>query len=216
MNEILIIEDDVSINELIKMTLMNEGCSCMQAFCGVEAMNMTDMHRYDLVLLDVNLPDIDGFSLYGRLGNSPVIFITARDEISDKIRGFDCGAEDYIVKPFDLQELVKRVNVVLRRNLHKNEEKICIGMTTVDFRRAEAETNGKTVGLNRQELQLLKALVDHKEMTLTRRQLLDLAWDDDYCGDVRTVDVHIRRLRDKLDLGEHIVTVYKVGYRLEM
>lgn len=215
MTKILIVEDETAINNLIKMTLSHEGYSCSQALTAIEAMNMAGKTNYDLVLLDVNLPDLDGFSVYKHLGDIPVIFVTARDEIDDRLKGFCCGAEDYIVKPFDLQELLARVRVVLRRHQKENSV-VCFDHIVIDMGRCEVEVDGTKVELTNQEYALLSAFASHKNQTLTREQLLDLAWGINYEGELRTVDVHVRRLREKLGLEHQIVTVYKVGYRLEI
>lgn len=219
MISILIIEDEKSINDLVKMTLSHEGYRCDQALTGIEAMNMAAKNEYDLILLDVNLPDIDGFSLYSHLGETPVIFVTARDEIDDRLKGFGCGAEDYIIKPFDLQELLARVKVALRRRQEENtlqSRTVRFADIVVDFGKREAFAKEKRVKLSNQEFALLEVLIDHKNQTLSREQLLQMAWDADYEGELRTVDVHIRRVRDKLGLEDNIVTVYKTGYRLEI
>lgn len=215
MTQILIVEDEITINDLIKMTLSHEGYCCSQALTGIEAVNMAGKKNFDLVLLDVNLPDIDGFSVYKHLGDVPVVFVTARDEIDDRLKGFCCGAEDYIVKPFDLQELLARVRVVLRRQ-KKDDAVVGFDHITIDTNRCEVQSGGTKAELTNQEYALLMAFVTHKNQTLTREQLLDLAWGINYDGELRTVDVHVRRLREKLGLQNHIVTVYKVGYRLEI
>lgn len=212
---ILIVEDDRAINDLMKMTLSHDGYECNQAFTGIEAVNMAANRKYDLILLDVNLPDMDGFSIYKYFEDMPVIFVTARDEIDDRLRGFRCGAEDYIIKPFDLQELLARVKVAIRRN-SKEDNTVCFAGINVDFQKQKIISEGKKTSLSNQEWALLEALYIHKNQNLTREQLLQLAWDMDYEGDIRTVDVHIRRLREKLGLADHIVTVYKTGYRLEI
>ena len=218
MINILIVEDEKSINDLIKMTLSHEGYACNQTLSGIEAMNMAAKNEYDLILLDVNLPDVDGFSLYSHLGDTPVIFVTARDEIDDRLKGFSCGAEDYIVKPFDLQELLARVKVALRRRKEEpiQSRTVCFADITVDFGKREAFAKEKRVKLSNREFALLETLVEHKNQILSREQLLQMAWDIEYEGDLRTVDVHIRRVRDKLGLEDNIVTVYKTGYRLEI
>ena len=201
------------------MTLSHEGYGCNQALTGIEAMNMAAKNEYDLILLDVNLPDINGFSLYGHLGDTPVIFVTARDEIDDRLKGFGCGAEDYIIKPFDLQELLARVKVALRRTREEDDLRsriVRFAGITVDFGKKEAFVKEKRVKLSNREFALLEVLVNHKNQTLSREQLLQMAWDVDYEGELRTVDVHIRRVRDKLGLEDNIVTVYKTGYRLEI
>lgn len=215
MINILIVEDDLSINDLVKMALSNEGYACFQAFTGLEAVNMVRKQEYDLILLDINLPDIDGFSLYQYIDDTPVIFVTARDEIDDRLKGFSCGAEDYIIKPFDLKELTARVKVILRRK-GTDESAVRFAGITVDLKKCEAFAGNEKIRLSNREFALLKTLIEHKNQTLSREQLLELAWDMDYEGELRTVDVHIRRLRDKLKLDDNIVTVYKMGYRLEI
>lgn len=215
MMQFLIVEDDLAISDLIKMTLTHEGYSCIQAMTGIEAVNHARENDFDLVLLDVNLPDLDGFSVYKHLGDIPVIFVTARDEIDDRLKGFYLGAEDYIVKPFDLKELLARVRVVLRRN-KREDTAVRLGHLSIDLQRQEVYAQETKVELTPQEYALISTLAEHKNQTLTREQLLQLAWGLDYEGEFRTVDVHIKRLRDKLGLQKEIVTVYKVGYRLEI
>jgi DNA-binding response OmpR family regulator len=164
-------------------------------------------------LLDINLPDMDGFWLAGQLGDVPVIYVTARSEIHDRVRGLDGGAEDYIVKPFHIQELISRVHVVLRR--YQKENIFCLGDVEVDLQNCQAFQRGEEITLTKREFELLKALIYNKNITLTREQLLDAAWGWDYEGEDRTVDVHIQRLRKKLSWEKHIKTIYKTGYRLE-
>ncbi|MDO4545488.1 MAG: response regulator transcription factor [Bacillota bacterium] len=215
MANILIVEDEFSINELICRSLQAAGHHCVQVFTAMEAIKAADKEEPDLVLLDVNLPDLDGFALYKHLEPLPVIYVTARDEIGDKLRGLASGAEDYVVKPFDIQELIARVNLVLRRN-HRSEEAIKVGEMVIDLERQTVHHGKELVSLSNREFQLLRVLLEHKNMVLSRRQLLELAWDMDYQGEERTVDVHIRRLRQKLRLEDKIKTVFKAGYRLEL
>ena len=170
--------------------------------------------RIDLVLLDINLPDISGFHLMKQLKGVPVIYVTARNEIMDKIRGLDGGAEDYIVKPFHIQELISRVNVVLRR--YNRENIFCIGKARLEFANQKVYIEEKEITLTKQEFELLKTLVINKNLTLTREQLLNAAWGLDFEGEERTVDVHIQRLRKKLHWEHYIKTIYKTGYRLEI
>lgn len=215
MADILIIEDDFPINELIKRTLNQAGHRCMQVYCGMDAVDAVDHQEFDLMLLDVNLPDIDGFALYKHLKGIPVIYITARHDLSDKLKGFELGAEDYIVKPFDLQEMMARVNVALRKN-NRNQQIIEFAHIKIDFSKMTVMSEGTAVDLSNREFELMRVLTEHRNMVLSREQLLDLAWGDDYDGELRTVDVHIRRLRQKLKLENHIKTVFKMGYRLEL
>lgn len=214
MATLLIIEDDQAINGLMARTLSITGHQCLTAYTGSEAISMIQEQAVDLALLDINLPDMDGFGVMKHLGKVPVIFVTARGEIGDRVRGLDGGAEDYIVKPFHLQELVSRVNVVLRR--YKREDVFCLGAVKVDFCNGKAYRDGREISLAKQEFELLRALILNKNITLTREQLLNAAWGWEYDGDERTVDVHIQRLRKKLHWKGQIKTVYKTGYRLEL
>ncbi len=214
MATLLIVEDDKTINELMARTLSVTGHQCLTAYTGSEAVSMIQAQKVDLALLDINLPDMDGFCLMERLEGVPAIYVTARSDIGDRIRGLDGGAEDYIVKPFHIQELISRVNVVLRR--YKREDIFCYGQVKVDFPNSKAYRNGEEIILAKQEFELLKALILNKNITLTREQLLNAAWGWEYEGDERTVDVHIQRLRKKLHWKNYIKTVYKIGYRLEL
>ena len=214
MATLLIIEDDQAINGLMARTLSITGHQCLTAYTGSEAISMIKEQAVDLALLDINLPDMNGFGVMKHLGKIPVIFVTARSEIGDRVRGLDGGAEDYIVKPFHLQELVSRVNVVLRR--YKREDVFCLGTVKIDFCNGKTYRDGREIPLTKQEFELLRALILNKNITLTREQLLNAAWGWEYDGDERTVDVHIQRLRKKLNWKGQIKTVYKTGYRLEL
>ncbi|MCI8581125.1 MAG: response regulator transcription factor [Dorea sp.] len=219
MADILIIEDDKKINELIRRTLSMTGHQGLTAFSGREALLSLEQKRADLILLDIGLPDMDGFSLMRRLsedyGDIPVICVTARDEVADRVKGLVGGAEDYIVKPFAMEELLARVQVVLRR-FHKEQNIYVIRDVEVNLAAGTAARGGRAVELTNREFELLKILLINKNIALSRERLLDLAWGMDYYGDDRTVDVHIRRLRQKLGLEKDIKTVFKYGYRLEI
>ena len=217
MADILIIEDDKKINELIRRTLSMTGHQGLTAFSGREALLSLEQKRADLILLDIGLPDMDGFSLMRRLsedyGDIPVICVTARDEVADRVKGLVGGADDYIVKPFAMEELLARVQVVLRR-FHKEQNIYVIRDVEVNLAAGTAARGGRAVELTNREFELLKILLINKNIALSRERLLDLAWGMDYYGDDRTVDVHIRRLRQKLGLEKDIKTVFKYGYRL--
>lgn len=219
MADILIIEDDKKINELIRRTLSMTGHQGLTAFSGREALLSLEQKRADLILLDIGLPDMDGFSLMRRLsedyGDIPVICVTARDEVADRVKGLVGGAEDYIVKPFAMEELLARVQVVLRR-FRKEQNIYVIRDVEVNLAAGTAARGGRAVELTNREFELLKILLINKNIALSRERLLDLAWGMDYYGDDRTVDVHIRRLRQKLGLEKDIKTVFKYGYRLEI
>jgi len=215
MEKILIVEDEEPINQLVKMNLKLVGYECDQAFDGKEAIEKIDANKYDLIILDIMLPYHDGFEVMSKIKDTPVFFVTAKDNIEDKINAFSIGAEDYIVKPFDILELLARVNVILRR--HKSTGKrVVIDHIEVDMEGRKIYDKGSLVEVTPQEFGLLEALILNRNLALSREKLLELAWDYSYGGDSRTVDVHIQKLRKKLGLEDRIKTVYKVGYRLEM
>lgn len=214
MAKLLIVEDDRKINELMVRTLSMNGHECLPVFTGKEAVLAARSQTIDLVLLDINLPDLDGFRVMEELGDIPAIYVTARNEIHDRVRGLDGGAEDYITKPFHIQELISRVRVVLRR--YQREEIVCFGAVKVDLKNCRVFLGDTEAVLTKREFELLKALVYNKNLTLTREQLINTAWGWDYDGEERTVDVHVQRLRKKLHLEAYIKTIYKIGYRLEV
>ena len=217
MANILIVEDEQSISDLVLMNLRLVGHTCRQAFDGVEAIAAMEEFHCDLVLLDVMLPYKDGFSLMEQKAftQTPVIFLTAKDSTSDKVRGLKLGADDYIVKPFEAVELLARVEALLRRT--KPAERVCtLGNTNVYLDQRTVTVDGVPVDLTNREFDLLEVLISNRNIALSRQKLLDLAWGYDYFGDTRTVDVHITKLRKKLCLEECIKTIFKVGYRMEV
>ncbi len=219
MADILIVEDDKKINELILRTLSMMGHRGLPAFSGREALLALLGEQPDLILLDIGLPDMDGFLLMRRISEEyadiPVICVTARDEVPDRVKGLRGGAEDYIVKPFAMEELLARIQVVLRR-FHKEQTIFNIRDIEVDLAGGIVKKAGHTIQLTNREFELLKVLLINKNIALSRERLLSLAWGMDFYGDDRTVDVHIRRLRQKLGMEEDIKTIFKYGYRLEM
>ena len=214
MAKILIVEDEKMINELILRNLQAVGHSCVQAYDGAEALERLNGERFDLVILDIMLPRLSGFEVMSRIHDTPVIFLTAMGNVMDKVRGLGLGAEDYIVKPFEMLELIARVNVVLRRTKAQSR-RFSLDGVTVDFDNMTVSRGQRAVELTPQEFQLLETLIRNRNIALSREKLLDLAWGMDYYGDARTVDVHIQKLRKKLGWNERIKTVYKIGYRLE-
>ena len=214
MAKILIVEDEKMINELILRNLQAVGHSCVQAYDGAEALERLNGERFDLVILDIMLPRLSGFDVMSRIHDTPVIFLTAMGNVMDKVRGLGLGAEDYIVKPFEMLELIARVNVVLRRTKAQSR-RFSLDGVTVDFDNMTVSRGQRAVELTPQEFQLLETLIRNRNIALSREKLLDLAWGMDYYGDARTVDVHIQKLRKKLGWNERIKTVYKIGYRLE-
>ncbi len=214
MAEILIVEDDAHINELMKRNLQLVGHKCTQCFDGSEVLKNMYEKEFDLVLLDVMLPGISGFDLISKLEGTPVIFVTAKGELEDKLQGLSLGAEDYIVKPFEMLELIARVGVVLRRS-NKNEKLFEKNGTVVDLEKRTVKVQGVEVTLTPREFNLLEILIENKNVAMSREKLLELAWGFDYEGETKTVDVHIQKLRKKLGFENVIKTVMKLGYRLE-
>lgn len=214
MATILVVEDEKPINDLITMNLKLVGHSFFKAFSGTEVPPILERENIDL--LDVMLPGLDGFELMRRIRslNIPVIFITAKDSLADRITGFELGADDYIIKPFEILEMLARINVVLRRNAREQSALI---IDDVEIRPLERQVFklGRAVELTAKEFELLEVLIQNRNIALSREKLLELAWGYDYEGETRTVDVHIRQLRKKLGWEERIKTIFKLGYRLE-
>lgn len=215
MAHILVVEDDFAIRELIRRNLQMVGHTCSCVAEGNKVVEQIEKERFDLVILDVMLPGVSGFEIIQELEQIPVIFVTAKGALEDKLKGLALGAEDYIVKPFEILELIARVGVVLKR-CGKNEDTLLIGDVEVDLKQHIVTKAGRVTNLTPQEFRLLEVLIQNKNLALSREQLLNLAWDYDYEGESKTVDVHIRKLRQKLGLEEYIKTVSKLGYRLEL
>ena len=214
MAHILILEDERAINDLIALNLGMVGHTTVQAFTGAEALKMAEIQPIDLLILDVMLPDTNGFSVYEKLRGIPAIFLTALGETADKVKGFERGADDYIVKPFEMTELLLRVEAVLRRT-HKSEQHYKIDDLEVDFEAKTVTKGGEPVELTMQEYALLETLLKNRNIAMSRQKLMREAWDVSFMGETRTVDVHIQRIRKKLGLDDRIKTVYKLGYRFE-
>jgi DNA-binding response OmpR family regulator len=215
--KILVIEDEAAIADLILMNLKLVGHSGISLGNGNEVMNAIALHKPDLIILDIMLPGKDGFLLMREIDplQIPVIILTAKEEINDKITGLKLGADDYMVKPFATIELLTRIETVLKR--YKVERNIFL-LRNLEIH-LDAHTvlmAGEPVELTTKEFMLLEILIRNKNIALSRERLLELVWGYDYLGETRTIDVHIQRLRKKLDLDETIKTVFKVGYRLEM
>ena len=217
MIKILIVEDEEPISNLIRMSLTKAGYHCEQAFDGESAADAIEGRYYDLILLDIMLPGINGYELleYIKTKEIPVIFITAMGDLDDRVKGLRAGAEDYITKPFEMLEVQARIETVLRR-YHKMEDKIEIFDTTIDLSSRTVMQGGKQIMLTWKEFELLLFFVRNKNIALYRETIYENIWDSDYMGDSRTVDLHVQRLRKKLNWGDKIQSVYKVGYRLEV
>lgn len=214
MNRILIVDDETSIVEMIKLCLTKNGYYCETANDGLEASKMIETNHYDLALLDIMMPEIDGYDLieYMKQYDIPVIFVTAKVAIEDRVKGLRIGAEDYIIKPFDLQELVARVETVLRR-YHKTEDQFNVGNIQIDMPSHRVTLGGEPVALSSKEYELLLYLVRNKNIALYREKIYEHVWQEPYYSDTRTIDLHIQRLKKKLNLGDAIETIYKVGYK---
>lgn len=216
MANILIVEDEEVINRLIKQNLRLAGHDCTQVYDGLEAKKvLEEPNEFDLIIMDVMLPHIDGFTLMQYVKEIPVIFLTAKSQLEDKITGLTSGAWDYLTKPFEMLELIARINLVLEKT-QKDSKGIQINDIYVNLEARTVSRGGEEIELAKQEFDLLEILIRNRNIALTREKLLDLAWGYDYMGDTRTVDVHITKLRKKLNLEQYIKTVYKTGYRLEI
>lgn len=216
MAEILIVEDEENISNLIRMSLTQAGYQCRCVYDGAEAADLIENNTFDLILLDVMLPSVSGFELmeYIRNFSIPVIFLTAKNNVQDKVRGLRLGADDYLTKPFDIAELLARVEVVLRR-YHKNDIKIQIENILIDTESRVVTKDGQQVDLTLKEFEILMLFLKNKNIALYKETIYERVWGDSYMGDTRTVDLHVQRLRKKLDWKNKIQTVYKVGYRYE-
>jgi DNA-binding response OmpR family regulator len=216
---IIVIEDDPHIADLVNLYLRRDGFRVLLAADGDLGLVLVKQEDPWMVILDVGLPgQRDGFDVCREIrnhSNTPVLFLTARDDEVDRILGLELGADDYIVKPFSPRELVARVRAILRRTheVPKELEIIATGDLEVDFRRREARRGGEVVDLTNREFDLLAFLSQNAGLALSRQQLLDGVWGSDWYGDVRTVDVHVAQLRKKLGDSLPLATVWGVGYR---
>ncbi|USG66606.1 response regulator transcription factor [Brevibacillus ruminantium] len=215
MATILIVEDEIPINELLKRNLQSVGHTCICVFDGRAAIHELEQREVDLVLLDIMLPELDGYEVFRQIRGTPTIFLTAKSSLPDKVKGLTLGADDYLAKPFEMLELLARVDAVLRRT-KKECRRFELDGVTIDFESRQVFLDGSPVECTPKEFALLEVLVNNRNIALSRDKLLELAWGFDYVGDTRTVDVHIQKLRKKLDMESRIKTVYKMGYRLEV
>jgi len=214
---ILIVEDELPISNLIKINLVDAGYKCTCAFDGEEAANLIENNQFDLILLDIMLPKIDGYELmeYIKSYDIPVIFLTAKSDVRDKVKGLKLGADDYITKPFEIIELLARVETVLRR-YNKSDDKIHILDINIDTLSRVVKKNDEVINLTVKEYEILLLFIQNKNIALYRDHIYSKVWGDDFMGDSRTVDLHVQRMRKKLGWEEKIVPVYKIGYRLEI
>ena len=222
--KVLIVEDESNIAELINLYLKKEGYETMIAEDGGKALELYRLFRPDLVLLDIMLPVMDGWAVCAKIretDKTPIIMLTAKGETTDKVTGLEMGADDYIVKPFEMKELLARVHAVLRRPGGDEAKARCLSFDglVINLDSYELEVRGKRVDTPPKELELLYHLASSPNRVFTRNQLLDEVWGFDYFGDSRTVDVHIKRLREKLEgVSDQwsLKTVWGVGYKFEL
>ena len=217
MAEILVVEDEEIINELIRRNLSLVGHHCERALDGEEAVEIAKAKKFDLIVLDIMLPKLDGFQVLQEIKGTPTIFLTAKKSVDDRIKGLFMGADDYLTKPFEMLELVARVEAVLRRTKKKEEEDVfVIDDMKIEYQSKRLFFKNQPVECTPKEFELMEVLIKNRNIALSREKLLELVWGYEYIGETRTVDVHIQKLRKKLGLENRIVTVYKTGYRLEV
>lgn len=216
MSDILIVEDDESIADLLSMNLREEGYQCTCAYDGMEGTDIFERKSFDLVLLDIMLPKLDGYALLENIKptGTPVIFLTAKGAVEERIKGLKAGADDYLSKPFQIGELLARVEAVLRRR-QPGAELLRLGDVTVRTDSRQVEKSGYPITLTAKEFDLLVELLQNKNVALYRDRLYEKVWKEPFLGETRTLDSHIQRLRKKLGWEERIKTIFRVGYRLE-
>lgn len=219
MNTILIVEDEKPISNLIQMNLQDAGYMTITASDGQEAYDILESRKYkfDLALLDIMIPKIDGYELldYIRPYDIPVIFLTAKSTVKDKVKGLKLGADDYLTKPFEIVELMARVETVLRR-YHKNSDTLNVHDISIDTLSRVVKKNGEVINLTVKEYDLLLLFIRNANIALFRDQIYEKVWGGYYTGDSRTVDLHVQRMRKKIGWEDKLVAVYKIGYRLEV
>ena len=220
---ILVVDDEKTLVKGIKFNLENEGYQVECAYDGAAAVELAREGQFDLIILDLMMPEIDGLEACMRIrefSNVPIIMLTARSEDTDKIIGFECGADDYITKPFNLLELKARIRAMLRRASGgaqgRGGSRITVGELTLDTEQRVAIRDGRSVELTAKEYDLIELLMKNPRRVYSRENLMNVVWGYSYTGDYRTVDVHIRRLREKLERQpaepEYIMTKWGVGY----
>lgn len=217
MIKVLIVDDEKPICDLININLSAAGYVCKTVQDGMKAIDMIEAENFDLILLDVMLPGVNGYDIMEYICplKIPVIFITAKHEVKDRVKGLKLGAEDYLVKPFDVVELLARVEVVLRR-FHKTGQYLEAGDVCVDQEARKVTKAGKPVILTNKEYGLLVLFMQNKNIALFKENLYEKVWGDEYIADSRTLELHVQRLRKKMGWENNLLAVYKVGYRLEI
>ena len=217
MIKILIVDDEKPICDLIDLNLSSAGYHCTAVQDGLQAIDLIEKEEFELILLDIMLPGFDGFTLmeYIRPMEIPVIFITAKGSVEDRIKGLRAGAEDYIVKPFDIAELLARIEVVLRR-YNKLDSLINIGSVTIDLYSRSVKKDGEEIHLTPKEYDLLLLFIRNPNRAMYREAIYERVWGEEFLYGSKTVDLHIQRLRKKLGWEQHIQAINKIGYRFEV
>ena len=215
MLKLLIVEDEKPISDLIRLNLTKAGYSCTAVYDGKTAADLLEDHDFDLILLDIMLPEINGYELmeYIRPMGIPVIFLTAKASLDDRMKGLTSGAEDYIIKPFEIVELLARINIVLRR-YNKTETLLTYHDLTIDVENRSVTRGNEPIELTPKEFDLLTMFVRNLNITLYRDRLYETVWESEWMGYTRTLDLHVQRLRRKLGLKDYLKSVYNTGYRL--
>ena len=222
---ILVVDDEKEIADLMELYLTNEGFTVYTCYTGLDALKALEAKKIDLALLDVMLPGMDGWQVcreIRKISTIPIIMLTAKDETFDKVLGLELGADDYMTKPFDPKELIARIKAVIRRtqSVVAPEREIAFPNLVINMSTYLVTYNGKDIEMPPKEIELLYFLASHPNKVFTRDQLLEQVWGFDYFGDSRTVDVHIKRIREKLtgceEYGWHIKTIWSVGYKFEV
>ena len=216
MIRILAVDDERPITELLRVSLGRAGYTCVCAYDGIEAANLIEKETFDLILLDLMLPGIDGFELmdYIRTTGIPVIFLTAKNAVADRVKGLRMGAEDYIIKPFDILELQARVEGVLRRH-GKLETVLQIGDLSINTVSMQVMKRGEEIALTRKEYELLLLFARNLGVVLSKNTIYERVWGGEYPENTRTVELHIQRMKKKVGWDDKIKPVYGIGYRLE-
>lgn len=223
--KVLIADDDKNIVELLRLYIEKEGYLAVTALNGKEAINLFNKEKPDLVVLDIMMPEADGWQVckeIRKIDDTPIIMLTAKGETFDKVLGLELGADDYMVKPFETKELMARIKAVLRRSESKEKtstDEVSYDRLSVNLTNYELKLDGKIIEIPPKELELLHFLASNPNRVFTREQLLEEVWGFDYFGDSRTVDVHIKRLREKIENIEanwNLKTVWGVGYKFEV
>ncbi|WP_062350497.1 response regulator transcription factor [Bacillus kwashiorkori] len=224
MTTVLLVDDDMNILNLVELYLLEEGFHVFKALDGGQALSLLKKHPFDIAVVDVMMPFLDGFELTKEIRQKydiPIILLTAKDQLHDKEKGFSSGTDDYLVKPFEPKELIFRMKALLRRYARSDDEQsiIQIGQTFIDKRSYEVKTNNRTILLPLKEFDLLYFFMSHPRQVFSREQLIEAVWGIDFEGDERTVDVHVKRLRERftpLTDDFQIRTVRGIGYSLEV